>query len=217
MPGSLDTILAPVAAIPLPPAAVAVSDPATLLQRRPDIRAAERRLAADSARIGVARAARFPRVQLFGIIGLGGSDPSDMFDLDKVAVLAAPTLQWDLLDFGRGAARVGQAQAKRDEAEAVYRRTVLVALRDAQDALSRFGQRRMVVATLGRARIAADRTATLTRQRFDAGTVTMLEMHEADRQLIAAEQRLTSATAALSLDFIALQKALGLGWAPSVS
>ncbi len=211
LPGALDALLDPTASVPLPPAAVDVSDPAALLQRRPDIRAAERRLAAETARIGVARSARFPKVRLLGIIGLGGSDPSDIGDFDKVAAIAAPTLQWDLLDFGRGAARVRQAEAKRDEAEAMYRRTVLTALGDAQNALTRFGQRRTALASLARASTAADRALAMTRQRFGAGTATLIDVAEAERQQIAAEARLVSARAMLAMDFIALQKALGLG------
>lgn len=214
MPGSLEELLASASSIPAPPPSVDVTDPAALLQRRPDIRAAERRLAAETARIGVARSARFPKVRLMGIIGLGGSDPSDMGDFDKIALLAAPTLQWDLLDFGRGAARVRQAEAKRDEAEAVYRRTVLAALSDAQNALTRFGQRRNAVASLARAKAASDRALLLTRARFEAGTATMLDMQESERQSIAAEQRLVAARTMLAMDFIVLQKALGLGLRP---
>jgi outer membrane protein TolC len=217
IPGSLEELLASSSSVPVPPAAVDVTDPAALLQRRPDIRAAERRLAAETARIGVARSARFPKVRLMGIIGLGGSDPSDIGDFDKIALLAAPTLQWDLLDFGRGAARVRQAEARRDEAEAVYRRTVLAALGDAQNALTRFGQRRNAVASLARARAASDRALSLTRERFEAGTATMLDIQESERQSIAAEQRLVAARAMLAMDFIALQKALGLGFRPGSS
>jgi len=214
MPGTLDPTLSAPSALLSPPAAVQVDDPASLLRRRPDIRAAERRLAAETARIGVARAARFPRVRLLGVIGLGGSDPSDLGDIDKVAVLAAPALQWDILDFGRGLARVRSAEAKRDEAEAAYRKTVLSALRDAQDALARFGQRRLALAALVRASDAAGKARSLTRQRYDAGTVTLLDVNESERQAIAAEQRLATARALLSIDFIALQKALGLGYLP---
>jgi NodT family efflux transporter outer membrane factor (OMF) lipoprotein len=211
-PGALDSLLSAAAPVPLPPASVAVGDPAALLQRRPDIRAAERRLAAETARIGAATAARFPRVRLFGIVGLGGSSPSDITDLDKVALLAAPSLQWDVVDFGRGAARVHQAEARRDEAEALWRKTVLAALADAQDALTRFGQRRAALASLARANAAAEHAATLSSQRFEAGTVTLVEMQEAQRQAIAVEQRLVSTRALLAMDFIALQKALGLAW-----
>src|SRR3546814_16229460 len=72
--------------VPLPPAQVAVGDPAALLRRRPDIRAAERRFAAATARIGVAEAARFPSLSFMGLIGIGGTDPGDLVDLDTLEI-----------------------------------------------------------------------------------------------------------------------------------
>lgn len=214
-PGTLDGELAQPAPVPLPPAAVAVGDPVALLKRRPDIRAAERTLAARTAQIGQAQAARFPRLTLMGLIGIGGSHLSDLTRLDDFTALAAPRLSWNFLDFGRNAANVDKAQGLRDEAEARYRATVLVALRDAEDALARFRQRRVTVATLARAVDAAGRAADLTRARQRAGTATSMDLLDAERTRIGAEQRLASAEAALTGDFVSLQKALGLGWTES--
>jgi NodT family efflux transporter outer membrane factor (OMF) lipoprotein len=216
-PGAVDATLAAPMATPLPPAEVAIGDPAALLQRRPDIRAAERRLAAQTARIGVAEASRFPRLSFMGILGLGGTRPSALTDLDNLTALALPQLQWAFLDFGRGAARVRQAEGVRDEAEAQYRQAVLRALQDAEDALARFGARRQTVASLARVKASADRAAALTEQRSRAGTTTLIDWLDAERQRIAAEQNLAAAAAALTIDFVALQKALGLGWAPSAA
>lgn len=211
-PGAVDAEMKAPAPVPLPPASVPVGDPAALLQRRPDIRAAERTLAAQTARIGVAEAARFPHLSIMGLIGIGGTSPSDLTDLDNFSAIIAPQLSWNFLDFGRGRARVDQAEAARDEALANYRKAVLAALRDAEDSLSRFRYRRIAVATLARAKAAADAVVALDRQRFDAGTVTLTDLLDAERQQIAAEQNLSIATAALTGDFIAIQKALGLGW-----
>lgn len=210
-PGSLDTLLATPAAVPLPPASVAVGDPASLLQRRPDIRAAERRLAQRSAQVGVADAARFPRLNILGLIGLGGTQLSDISP-DKLLAVGAPMLQWNFLDFGRNRARINQAEGQRDEAEAQYRGAVLGALRDAEDALSRFGHRRETVASLMRSKASADRAASLMQQRFQAGTATLIDTLDAERQRVAADQNLSSGIAALTGDYVALQKALGLGW-----
>ena len=211
-PGALDATLSAPAAIPLPPASVAMGDPATLLQRRPDIRAAERQLASATARIGVAQAARFPRISFMGMLGMGGTKPEDMVDLNNLAVIAMPQLQWNVFDFGRGAARVGQAEGVRDEAAARYNEAVLGALRDAEDALSRYGASRQSVASLARTKASAERTARLSRQRFEGGTGSRIELLEAERQLMNAEQLLSQATAAMTGDYVALQKALGLGW-----
>jgi outer membrane protein TolC len=198
--------------VPLPPAQVAVGDPAALLQRRPDIRAAERRLAARTAQIGQAEAARFPKLSFLGLIGLGGPKLSDIFELDKRTELFAPRLTWSFLDFGRNAARVQEANADRDEAQAQYRTSVLAALRDAEDALARFRDRRHVVATLARAKLAADESTRMMRARQQGGTASVIDLLDVERQQIAAEQNLSQATAALTNDFVSLHKALGLGW-----
>ncbi|WP_336963046.1 efflux transporter outer membrane subunit [Sphingobium aquiterrae] len=211
-PGALDASLAAGAPIPLPPASVAVGDPAALIQRRPDIRAAERQLAADTAKIGQAEAARFPRLSFMGLIGIGGTKISDLGKLDDFAAIAAPQLSWSFLDFGRNKARVGQAEAVRDEAEARYRGTLLAALRDAEDSLARFRDRRITVASLARTRDKADLAARLIADRYRAGTATRIEYLDAQRQQVAAEEDLLSAQAALTGDFVAIQKALGLGW-----
>jgi len=212
-PGTLDATLMAARPIPLPPAQIAIGDPAALLQRRPDIRAAERTLAADTAKIGQAEAARFPKISFMGIIGLGGTSPSDLTKLDDFTALIAPQISWSFLDFGRNKARVVQAQGVRDEAEAQYRTTVLAALRDAEDSLSRFRYRRITVATLARGKAEADESVLLTEQRYRAGTTTLIDLLDVQRQQVAAEQSLSVAEAGLTGDFVAIQKALGLGWA----
>lgn len=211
-PGALDAVLRTPGAVPLVPAVVDIGDPAALLQRRPDIRVAERRLAAETAKIGVAEAARFPKLSFMGILGLGGTSIDALTDFDNLAGLAMPRLQWQFLDFGRNAAKVEQARGSRDEAEARYRLAVLGALRDAEDALSRFGTRRRTVATLAEGKASADRAWTLTQQRYRAGTATLIDMLDTDRQRLSAQQNLAAATANLTNDYVALQKALGLGW-----
>ncbi|MGE7205647.1 efflux transporter outer membrane subunit [Sphingomonas sp. NPDC019816] len=211
-PGTLDQRLGQAAPVPLPPAQVAVGDPTALLQRRPDIRAAERNLAAQTARIGVAEAAKFPRLNLMGIIGIGGTSLDSLTDLDNLVTLGAPMLQWNVLNFGRANARVGQAEGARDEAEARYRGAVLSALRDAEDSLARFRARRNTVATLARAKASADRSAVLMQQRYRAGAATLIDTLDAERQRVAAQQSLSQAVAGLTNDYVALQKALGLGW-----
>lgn len=217
-PGTLDDMLAPASGPVfnpqplLPPAQVAVGDPATLLRRRPDIRAAERTLAADTAKIGQAEAARYPSLKLFGVIGLGGTHPSDLTRLDDFTAVAAPMLSWNFLDFGRAKARVTQAERVRDEAEMKYRQSVLEALRDAEDSLSRFRYGRVTVATAARTKASADRALDLAQQRYKAGTGTLIDLLDTTRQQLSAQQNLSQAEAALTRSFVGIQKALGLGW-----
>ena len=211
-PGALDAVLMPAGAVPLPPRMVAIGDPAALLRRRPDIRAAERTLASSSARIGANVARMFPTVNLLGVVGFGGADPGDIFDPSALTVLAAPMLRWNFLNFGRVQAQVRGAEAARDEAEAQYRQTVLAALQDAESALTRYGGLRTNVAALMRAEASATRSAALARERYAGGTVTLSDQMEAERQRLSASQSRIQAEAQMTIAFVALQKALGLGW-----
>ena len=211
-PGALDGLLAAQAEIPLPPERVAVGDPAALIARRPDVRAAERTLAAANARIGVAEAARFPKLSFMGILGLGGSEPDDILDPGNLSAIALPRLQWNLLDFGRTAASIDQAESARDEAEARYVEVVLGALRDAEQSLARFGQQRANVAALAQISRQADTAAELNEQRRAAGVISQGELNTSIRKREQARANLDRAIAAMTNGWIAIQKSLGLGW-----
>lgn len=209
-PGSLDT-LAP-AAIPLPPESVAVGDPAAMLARRPDIIAAERRLAGATAGIGVEKSRRFPSISLFGIIGIGGTSLDDLSDGDQAASLALPRLSWRFLDFGQTAAAVRGAKAQRDMALAEYQASVLGALQDAEASLSRFGASRIAFARAVQSARHAEEAAGLDEMRARAGTAAQAEALQSRQQAINAQLAQASRRAGLTLSYIALAKSLGLGW-----
>ena len=211
-PGALDTRLGTEAALPALPAMVNIGDPAQLLQQRPDIRAAERRLASSTAQIGEHKAAAFPRVSLFGSLSFSASAPGHLLRKDNLSALGVPYLQWNWLDFGRVQAQVKQAEAGRDEALARYRSSVLGALRDADVALARYGNERQRRGTLGRVETSAVRASTLTEQRYRAGTSSVLDWLDAERTRYRAEQDRVHSDGQLIKDYIALQKSLGLGW-----
>jgi NodT family efflux transporter outer membrane factor (OMF) lipoprotein len=211
-PGALDTELAATAPLPLPPAQVAVGDPASLLQRRPDIRAAERQLAASTAAVGQKAAGYFPKLTLLGTLGWTSPKLGNLFDSDNRSSIQAPLLQWTPFDFGRTRAGVDQAKAQRDEAEATYRRTVLTALQDAETSLSRYGRERDALADQLRVQASADRAAQLMDLKVRGGTATTLDELDAERNRIEARSGVADAQALLTQDYIALQKSLGLGW-----
>ena len=211
-PGALDDLLAAPGAIPLPPATVPMPDPAAMVRRRPDIRAAERRYAAATAKIGVAEAQRFPTLSFMGLIGIGGTHPDDVLDSGNLAAIALPQLSWNFLDFGRNAARVEQARGKQDEAAAQYRASVLQALQDCEDSLTRYGSSRRAVESAKRSLASAQRTYALMQQRFTARTATRIALLDAESRQIAGAEALTQASAEMTARFIALQKAIGLGW-----
>jgi NodT family efflux transporter outer membrane factor (OMF) lipoprotein len=211
-PGALDQALSAQRKLPALPASVAIGDPASMLQQRPDIRAAERRLASSNAQIGEHKADFFPKVTLFGDIGYTAADPGHLVRKNNFSWIGAPYLQWNILDFGRTLSSVHSAEASRDEADAKYTHTVLAALQDANTSLSRYGHQREHLATLQQVQASADRSATLMRQRYTAGTSSLIDLLDTQRTQFSAQQNVVSGQAELLKDFVSLQKSLGLGW-----
>lgn len=211
-PGSLDAQLATAAPIPLPPAEVAIGDPSLLLRSRPDIRAAERQLAAANADVGVQIANRFPKLSILGLIGLGGQDIGDVLDPSKVIGLALPQLKWSLFDGGRTEAQIRNAKGAYAEAEANYRAAVLRGLQDAEGSLTRFGGQRTAYAQSVIAQQQAERAATLQGQRFRGGTVGRSDALSAERTALQSALGAATARGDLTNSFIAVEKSLGLGW-----
>jgi len=211
-PGALDRELQAEAPVPVPPAQVAIGDPAALLQRRPDIRAAERQLAAATAQVGQKEAAYFPKLTLLGTLGWSSPKLGNLFDGDNRSSIQAPLLQWTPFDFGRTRASVDQAKARRDEAEATYRKTVLAALQDAETSVSRYGRQRDALNDQLRVQASADRAAQLTGLKVTGGTATTLDELDAERNRLQAQDNASQAQALLTQDYITLQKSLGLGW-----
>jgi NodT family efflux transporter outer membrane factor (OMF) lipoprotein len=198
--------------IPMPPAQVAVGDPAAMLARRPDIRTAERELAAANAQIGVEEARRFPQISLLGLIGIGGTGMDDLFDSSQVLAGALPRLSWTFLDFGRTRAAVQGARAGRDAALAEYQAAVLSALQDAEASLARFGAARTGFSRALDAKGHAERIAAFQDQRATAGTIARGEALEARRAVIDAQLAETDKRAGVTIAYVALVKSLGLGW-----
>jgi NodT family efflux transporter outer membrane factor (OMF) lipoprotein len=212
-PGALDMELASAGKLPALPETVAVGNPAALLRRRPDIRAAEWRLASANAQIGEHEADWFPKLTLIGDLGFTASEPGHLLRSSNFTWIGAPLLQWNGLDFGRTKAKVDQAKAGLEEADAQYESVVLGALRDANIALSRYGHQRDNVVSLLRVETSATHAATLTQQRYRAGTSSALDWLDAERTRFSAQQNRIAGQADLIKDYVALQKSLGLGWA----
>ncbi|NVZ22606.1 efflux transporter outer membrane subunit [Pseudomonas costantinii] len=211
-PGELDSRLATAQALPAIPREVPLADPAAILKARPDIRAAERKLASSNAQIGEKTADWFPKLSLTGDLSFSASDPGHLARKESGTWLILPRFTWNALDFGRVAASVKGAEAGRDEALAQYKSVVLSALRDADVALARYGHQRQNVVILRNVESSAVRAADLTRQRYRAGTASTLDWLDAERTRYQAQESRISGDAELLKDFASLHKALGLGW-----
>ena len=211
-PGALDAELSTPGLLPTLPETVPVGDPAALLKQRPDIRAAEWRLVSANAQIGENEADWFPKLTLIGDLGFTAANPGHLVRSDNFTWIGAPMLQWKGLDFGRTKAKVDQSKASYEELQAKYQSTVLGALKDANVALSRYGHQRDNVVSLRNVETSASHAATLTRQRYRAGTSSALDWLDAERTRFSAQQNRIAGDADLIKDYIALQKSLGLGW-----
>lgn len=190
--------------------------PSALLERRPDIAAAERSMAAANARIGVARAAWFPRLTLTGLLGLESAESGDLLRRASrtwaLGPLAGTALSMTLFDGGRRRADEAAAMAAFDEAAAGYRLTVLGALREVEDGIAAVRSLAQQAAEFAQARQSAQRAAELSMRRYRAGHVSHLEVIDAERQVLAAQRSLAQAERERALAAVALVRALGGAW-----
>ena len=191
---------------------IAVGDPATLLARRADIAAAERNLAAATARIGIATAGLYPEVQVAGSIGLVAGSLDALGDAGMQSGFLGPVIRWNLFDAGRVRARIAASEARAREALIAYDQTVLRALQETDDAFKAYGT---AGSTLGLRLLesAANREAArLARLQFSAGAGLYLDVLEAERADFASRRALAVARTNQRLAVVSIYKALGGGW-----
>lgn len=205
------------ARLPAPPAALAIGDAQSLLRRRSDVRAAERNLAAATARIGVAKADYFPRVTLVGSVSASAQTLSGVGGDGSFGYGVGPTLAWSALDFPRVRAGVKAADARADAAFAAYEQTVLVALEEAQTALADYGRERVRFAALDEAAAQARDAASLARERYDAGADDFIDVLDAESRQLAAEAALAESQTLVAGKYIRVFLALGAGWRTDTS
>jgi len=210
-PGELDVDLSPATFKPID-VSLAIGGADEVLQRRPDIRIAERQLAAANARIGIAKADYFPHISLGGFIGFLAGRSNDFGGADSRAFQVAPSISWSGLNVQRVASGVRGARAQAEEAQANYDRTVLTALEDVDNSLVGFNQQRVRVEKLVVQATESRRAAELAKLRYDAGRTDYLELLDAQRTQLSAEDQLAEAEAAINTRAVQLYKALGGGW-----
>ena len=217
-PALIDDAAARCAAAPFAKAAIPVGDGRALLARRPDVRAAERTLAGDVARIGVATAELYPSITLAGVITLGAAKPGDLGKRRSETYSVGPLISWNIPLNGAARARVRESQAQAQASLAAFDGTVLAALRETEQALARLNGAVAREQTLGLAATASERAAQLSDTRFRAGSDNFLQLLQSQRDLANARADLAQAQADRAADQIALFKALGGGWeqAPKV-
>ncbi len=210
-PTTLTTELSVPAPLPLVMPTLALTNPELLLRRRPDIRAAERLLAAATARIGVATADLFPRVTFVGSVGLQADTFAGLGKNGGDTWNFGPRITWAALDLGRVQARIKAADARIEASLAFYEQAVLTALQETEDALVVFGEEQTRQQFLEASAQASQQAAALAHQRYDAGATDFLSVLDAERTLLEAQDRLAASQTQTATAFVAVYKALGGG------
>lgn len=216
--GAMPGELAPddVAPAPIPSAAprVLVGIPADLLRRRPDVRAAERRLAAQTARIGQATAERYPVFKLNGSVGLESLDAGDFFKAGSRFFTLGPSVSWPVYRAGSIRANIAIQNALQEQALATYEQTLLEAVRELRDALSAYAREYERQASLAKAADAARAALTIAQDQYKNGLADFNSVLDAQRSLLTFEESVALSEGAIATHLIRVYKALGGGWTP---
>ncbi|HSH68511.1 MAG TPA: efflux transporter outer membrane subunit [Deferrisomatales bacterium] len=211
-PGALAEQLAPPGPVPAVPLTVAVGIPAEALRRRPDVRRAERELAAQSARIGVATADLYPHFRLFGSIGLESLELGDLVTWPSRTFAVGPSVSWRLFDAGAVRRNIEVQNARQEQALLGYQAAVLGALEEVENGLVAFAKVQERRDALARATEAAGRADQVARDRYRAGLVDFSNVLDAQRSLLGFQDELAQSQGAVATELVRLYKALGGGW-----
>lgn len=207
-PGAMVVDLAPRAYPPLA-RALAVGPPEELLRRRPDIRAAERRLASTSALEGVAAAELYPTITLTGFLGFLAGRGSLFGTADSAAWAVSPALSWAAFDLGSARARLRGAEGATREALATFEQTVLFALEETENALVTYREEQARLVKLAEQARESARAAGIARIRYREGATDFLDLLDAERTELQAQDAVAQAEAGVFTSVVALYKALG--------
>lgn len=211
-PLTLQAELTPAAQIPMPPSIVAVGIPSELLRRRPDIRRAERQLAAATAQIGVAVAQLFPRFTFSGTLTVGGNHFSALGNWGQPSWSFGPGFAWPIFDAGRIWSNVEVQKSLQRQAMLSYQNTVLLAFQDVETALTAYAQEQQRRVALNQAVEANKRAVVIAKRRYDVGQTDFLNVLVAQQSLFGSQDALVQSDRTIATDLVALYKALGGGW-----
>jgi multidrug efflux system outer membrane protein len=216
-PGDLHDELAAAEPIPQPPDEVLVSLPGDLLRQRPDIREAERNLAAQSAQIGVATADLYPRFSLSGSFALESFSTSDFFKWESRSFSFGPAFQWNIFDAGRIRSNILVQDALTEQALISYQQSVLGAVEDVESAMAAYVQERIRRDALARSVVAARRSVALVDTLYRSGLTDFQNVLDTQRSLFQQEDALAESEGLVTQNLIAIYRALGGGWAPEAA
>jgi len=211
-PGALNPELDEPRPIPVTPLEIAVGVPADVLRRRPDVRKAERELAAQTARIGVATADLYPKISLNGSIGLESLSTGNLIDAASRTYSVGPHISWPVFKAGAIMSNIEVQSALQEQKLFQYKAAILTALEEVENALTAFAQEQLRRQSLMEASEAARRAVALAQDQYASGIIDFQQVLEAQRSLFSFEDQLAQSERDVTSDLIALYKALGGGW-----
>ena len=215
-PGALLDELSTPAPIPVPPPDVPVGLPSDLLRRRPDVRRAERQLAAATANIGVQTAELFPKFSLTGAAGFQSFSAGDWVSGGSKYWSAGPTVTWRILDLGHVRSQIQSANAQAQQSLAMYDKAVLTSLEDVENALVAYSREQVRHRSLQEAVDASRSAVEISNELYKNGLASFLNVVDAERSLYQAEDELVQSERTVTVNLVALYKALGGGWETAV-
>ncbi len=211
-PGTAHQLTVASAAVPVSPVQLVLAAPAAVIAQRPDIRYAERKLAAATAQQGAAVAKFFPDISLSGFVGLFNTNAGNFFSLSSKAFGMGANMIWPILSFGTLSANLDAADARQQEAMTQYQHSILAALTDVERAFSAFSAQEQSRQALAKEAQANRQLLAIAEERYQQGQTAYPEVLDAQRICYASENNLSQATAQTGQDLIAVYKRLGGGW-----
>jgi NodT family efflux transporter outer membrane factor (OMF) lipoprotein len=211
-PGELDEQLSTKEGIPEPPETINLGIPAELLRQRPDIRSAERQLAAQTAQVGVATAALYPSFSLSGAFALEATDFSKMDNWSSRSYAFGPSFRWNIFDGNRVRSGIKVEEARTEQLIARYEKTVLAALEEVENAMVAYAQERDRKEALARSVVAAQESVELVQEIYRNGLTDFQNVLDMQRALSVQQDKLAESEGNVAANLIRIYKSLGGGW-----
>jgi NodT family efflux transporter outer membrane factor (OMF) lipoprotein len=211
-PGEIHAELAEHRPIPVTPDEVAVGIPSDILRQRPDIRQAERQLASQTARIGVAKSELFPKLRLTGSFGLQALETGDLFTSEARTYSYGPGITLPIFNAGAIRNNIALQTARQKEVFHQYEATVLAALEEVENNLTAYAGEQVRRKSLVTAKDAANRAVSLAKDKYKAGLIDFSDVLEAQRSALSFEDELAQSDGSVTINLIRLYKSIGGGW-----
>lgn len=211
-PRGLLDIVEPSSSIPRVPAQIDIGIPHDLVRRRPDVRAAEQKVIASGARIGVAQAELYPSVSLTGVFTMDTKNLSSLFESDSFGMRVGPAVRWNIFSFGRVLRGIDAAESVYRQAQLQYRQSVLSAVGEVEDAMVSYRRNQEIAEQLEQAVASAKRGVDNATEQYASGAIPFQAVLDSQRQLTLITDELISAQGNIVVSVVRLYKALGGGW-----